>query len=269
AKAEDAQKFLEAQYPRLPLALRVECKNPLKLAMFLTAMRAYADQSAPNMTAWETRTHAGQSYVRIAPAGRSVEGDPVLAKLAIYYAPTPDALVLTLSEPLIKRAVERYAASTQPASQPASQPAATQLARLPWQGNNLAVHIERSFAAILQQSQRRPLMNHLQGLAWANLPILNELKRLNPQADAVTLYTELWHTSLLDPAGGRYVWNAQDQTYESSTLGHPTAPKTLVAEPAYLRDFTAADFGLTFEPNGLRAKALLHRAGPVSNGTTP
>lgn len=262
AKADNANTFLEAQYPRLPLGLRVESKNQLKLAVFLTAMRAYADQSAPNMTSWETRTHAGQSYVCITPHNQRAEDDSALGKLAIYYAPTPDALVITLSEPLIKRALERYAASTQPAT------AATQPSPFagPWLGTNVALHIDRNMAAILQQSQRKSLVEQLQTLAWGNIPILNELKRLNPQADAVALYTEIWQTSLLDPAGGKYVWNAQDQTYESTTLGHPAAPKTPTVEPAYLRDFSAADFGLTFEADGLRAKVQLHRAEPGAKG---
>jgi hypothetical protein len=47
---------------------------------------------------------------------------------------------------------------------------------------------------------------------------------------------------------------------ESTTVGHPGAPRKVPAlvSPA-LTQFRSADFGLTFENAGLRARGVLHR----------
>jgi hypothetical protein len=99
AKAKDTDKFMEENFPRLPVALRAESNNPLKLATFLTAIRAYSDQSAPNLVLWETRNYAGQTYVCITPNKGTMGPDagPV-NQLAVYYAPTPAALPLYLRD---------------------------------------------------------------------------------------------------------------------------------------------------------------------------
>ena len=49
-QATNADDFLEHNYSQLPIALHLEVKNSLGLAVFLTALRAYVDQTAPQMT---------------------------------------------------------------------------------------------------------------------------------------------------------------------------------------------------------------------------
>ena len=246
AKAPDAQKFLEKEVHRLPVAVRIDCKSGLKLAAFLTAIRAYADQSAPNLVTWENRTHAGMTYVRVAPTPR---GDlAVIEKIALYYAPTPEALVLTLSEPTLKRALDRRAAA-----KPGEAPVAA------WAGQNLALHAESSLVTQFEGLMGGSFLNEAQVLAWANLPILNELRRLHPEADPMEMYVRYFNARLLDPAGGKYVWNERFQSYESTTLGLPAAPKSPELPLPYVRNYSAGDFGLTFENDGLRAKVSLKR----------
>ena len=65
----------------------------------------------------------------------------------------------------------------------------------------------------------------MQRLSWANIPILNEWKRLFPDRDPLDAHEQLWHVRLLDPAGGDYKWNDEWQTMESTTHGHPAQPK--------------------------------------------
>ncbi len=245
-KAPDAWKFIQKEVHRLPVAVRIDCKSGLKLAAFLTAIRAYADQSAPNMVTWENRTHAGLTYVRVAPAPRNGLGE--LEKIALYYAPTPEALVLTLSEPLLKRSLDRRAAA-----KPGESPTAA------WAGQNLALHANSSVATQFESLMRTSFLQQAQVLSWANLPILNELRRLHPDADPMELYTRYFNARLLDPAGGKYVWNEQFQSYESTALGLPAAPKSPDLPLPYLRNYSAADFGLIFENDGLRAKMNLER----------
>ena len=59
---------MEKNYHQLPLALQCEVKNPLGLATFLTALRAFAEQTAPHMTAWQTADYHGQAYVKVTQA---------------------------------------------------------------------------------------------------------------------------------------------------------------------------------------------------------
>ena len=64
---------------------------------------------------------------------------------------------------------------------------------------------------------------------------------------------------LLCPGGGKYVWNDQFATMESTVYGHPGLPKHGPAAPPVLSSFSSADFGLTLENNGLRARVELKR----------
>src|SRR6185295_17610682 len=103
----------------------------------------------------------------------------------------------------------------------------------------------------------------MQRLSWANIPILNEWKRLYPQSDPVAMHEKLWGVKLLCPAGGKYVWNEKYLTMESTVLGHPGEPKApprdkLLTPLARLR---SGNFGLTFENQGLRARVVIEREG--------
>jgi hypothetical protein len=69
------------------------------------------------------------------------------------------------------------------------------------------------------------------------------------------------------PGGGTYRWNEKWQTYESTEYGHPGEPKAGPTLAAGLRDIQSADFGLTFEPDGLRARGevLRRSAAPAKS----
>jgi hypothetical protein len=54
------------------------------------------------------------------------------------------------------------------------------------------------------------------------------------------------------------VWNESFQTMESTVFGHPGAPKTSAATA--MAEITRGELGVTFENQGLSAKAILHRA---------
>lgn len=95
--------------------------------------------------------------------------------------------------------------------------------------------------------------------SWANLLILNEWRRLFPKEDPVRVHARLWGTRLLCPAGGKYVWNAEAHTMESTACGHPWAPKGGDTLPNALLDFQSGSLGVTFEKDGLRARAVMER----------
>jgi hypothetical protein len=99
----------------------------------------------------------------------------------------------------------------------------------------------------------------MQASAWGNLAILNEWKRQYPDRAPVEVHRRIWQSELVCPGGGKYVWNERYATMESTVYGHPGEPKQGPAAPPVLSNFRTAEFGLTFEPQGLRAQAALKR----------
>jgi len=251
-QATNADEFLEANYPHLPIALHIEVKNPLGLTVFLTGLRAYVDQTAPQMTSWQNMDYQGQPYVKITPKDSDTETD--WKDLAIYYAATPRSLIVTLSEPVLKRALERQAARTS-----TNEIARVPMGVPPWLGTNLCLRLERDFITAIQSMTRDSYQARLQELAWSNLPILNEWKRLCPDKDPVQVHETFWGTTLRCPGGGKYVWNAKYQTMESTVFGHPAEPKTSLTSAAMR--ITRGQLGVSFEQQGLSAKAILDRMG--------
>ncbi|EEF59613.1 hypothetical protein [Pedosphaera parvula] len=254
AQSEKPEDFLEHEYHQLPVALHCDVKNPLGLAAFLTALHAYADQSAPGMTLWENREYNGQTYVKITPS-KSMREENELDKLAVYYAVTPKSLVLTLNESVLKRAVDRQAAR----SSTNAVATASEAAIAPWLGTNLCLQVQQHFLKTLEGAAREEYQIKMQNLAWSNLPILNEWKHRFPNEDPVKLHEQFWQTKLICPAGGSYVWNEKWQTMESTVYGHPGEPKRGPSEIGPFAAITSANLGLSFETNGLSAKAVLNR----------
>ena len=95
--------------------------------------------------------------------------------------------------------------------------------------------------------------------SWSNLPILNEWKRRYPDRDPVEVHRRFWNTELVCPGGGKYVWNEQWRTMESTLFGHPGEPKMPEKFDAPLFPFAKASFGITFELDGLRSRLELLR----------
>ncbi|MDB6109673.1 MAG: hypothetical protein JWR69_1423 [Pedosphaera sp.] len=254
AHAEKPEAFLEKEYHQLPLALHCEVKSPLGMVAFLTALRAYSDQSAPGMTTWASHEYGGQNYVKVTPAGEFREQDG-LEKLAIYYAVTPESLVVTLNESLLKRALDRQAARKAARAEGKTIPAAN----LPWLGTNLCLQLDQRFITALQRVLGEEYQAAQQLLAWNNLPILNEWKRRFPTQDPVRLHEQFWQTKLVCPGGGKYVWNEKWRTMESTIYGHPGEPKKGPAKFGPLSSVACANLGVSFENQGLSAKAVFNR----------
>ncbi len=99
----------------------------------------------------------------------------------------------------------------------------------------------------------------MQDRSWGNLPILNEWHRRFPGQDPVAFHQKHWGVTLLCPGGGKYVWNEAWQTYESTVYGHPGQPRSGPKVPPALSLFRQGEFGLTFENQGVRARAVLTR----------
>lgn len=243
---------IEKNLSRMPLALNVEVGSPLKLTAFLAAMRGFIDQSSPGMLAWENREHNGRGYVRIAMSekARNENGGGDFDKIEVFYAPTPRALIVSLREDVLKRALDRLDAKDKPA--PATRP---------WLGESACLQVSSAYfrglggvigaGAFDQDAARRR--------AWAILPILNEWKRRFPERDASQVHEAWWGMRPVEPGGGEYRWNEKFRTMESTLYGHPGEPKDGPTGAPGLENIDAANFGITFEDKGLRARAVLER----------
>lgn len=253
---------------RLPVAIRLEVAQPLKLALFLTSLRAFIQQSAPGLTKWESLTHREQPYVKIASTRRGASGIEEFDNAALFYATVGDGLIFTPNEEVLKRAIDRQLARDERSAE--KKPEAPTKSDSPWLGESVAVNFEQllpSFFAWIFESDVRQMAQAAQIRSWSNLPILNEWKRRYPDRDPVEVHSKFWNVELICPGGGKYVWNEKWLTMESTVFGHPGEPKmpelSKAAEPGNFQPglfpFTRASFGLTFKNDGLRSRLELMR----------
>ncbi|HZO08696.1 MAG TPA: hypothetical protein VFC77_04920, partial [Myxococcota bacterium] len=251
-RAPDRSAFLEKGFYRMPIALHVEVKDPLKLAAFLLAVRAMGDGAAPGMARWETKTWHEQSYVAIHAEESAGLGEE-MANAAVYYAAMPNAFVLSLREDVVQRAIDRRIA----------RKAATGAApgERPWLGASLGLRAERDAVDVISGLAGEAPTDEMQRAAWSALPILGEWHRLFPAEDPLAVHERLFGVRLTTPAGGSFVWNEAMQSMEATDYGSPAAPKTGPSFPAALARFQRGEFGLSFEGEGLRVRAELERDG--------
>jgi len=252
---DDRDDFFRKQMHRLPVALNVEVKNGLALTGFLAGLRGFIEQTAPDMTVWETRKHHGESYVCVRPSEKAIDQNRESEKWTLCYSATGEALIVTPSETLLKRAIDRQIARRKAAAEgkplePASRP---------WLGENLALQADRSALEIVNGLWWNEHRMAMQVRAWNNLPILNVWHERYPDQDPVALHERVWGIRLECPGGGQYVWNDEWRTMESTVYGHPGQPKPGPASSPVLGEFARGEFGVSFPDQGLRARVRLER----------
>lgn len=258
---EERMEFGRQSMSRLPIAFHAEVSSPLKLAGFLAGLRAFIEQTGPGLTVWEPLTYRDQAYVRVRATDDA--GDD-FRDTAIYYSPSAQGLTVTPNEDVLKRAIDRrLARAAEKKPEPAADPAAAPMEPPhPWLGSNFCLQVDRKAIELGVSMQGIEVQRFMQGVAWSNLPILNEWKRRFPDQDPVEVHERLWATRPLCPGGGEYVWNAEWQTMESSVYGHPGEPLNGPAFPTALNQFQFGNFGVTFEDQGLRAQVEFQRDSP-------
>ena len=264
---EERDKFQQHALRDLPVALVAEVSSPLKLTAFLTALRGFIEQTSPGLTVWESLTYRDQPYVRIKATEQARRTIGEEADLAIYYAPSGDSLTITLSEEVLKHALDRRLAREEDQKKKGPNEKGVGVPDLgqPWLGSSLCLQVDRQMFEILNNASSNILGPSslsdaaMQLRSWSNIPILNEWKRLFPKEDPVKVHERLWHTRLICPGGGQYVWNDEWKTMESTVYGHPGQPKSGPKVSAMLGQFEKANLGVTFEEQGLRGRVELTR----------
>ena len=231
-------------------------------------------ESLTNPRHTRNRKHLLVDIVVISICGTGVAE---LDNAALYYSTIRDGLLLTPNEGVMQRAIDRQLARDAKAADAKPAEAVTAAAKpgnlhqaddaaAGWLGESLAVkfdHVLPSF--FLWFAEVADPRQAAQTNSWSNLPILNEWKRRYPDRDPVEVHTRFWNTELACPGGGKYVWNEQWRTMESTVFGHPGEPKLPEKFEAPLFPFAKANFGITFELDGLRSRLELLRKAKSSS----
>jgi hypothetical protein len=248
AQAPDRGEFFDQNWHRLPVALVAEVENALQVTAFLASLRAYVQDTAPGMTTWRSVEHAGRAYVRVEPAPDTLRWLPGEERqIVICYAVDGRRLLVSLNEALVQRAVARAADAGKRPEAPAPP------------GEHAWLRAGADSLDVLRAIAGGALQENLQGICWRNLPILEEWRREFPEQDPVLVHERLFGVRLVCPGGGQYLPDPKDGTLASSVYGHPAAPRDGPRWPAALRDLAGGEFGLTFEADGLRARATVQR----------
>ena len=252
--------FMSKNIGRVPVAVRIDSTNPLKLAAFLASARTFIEQTGPGLTRWESLKYKDQGYVRISPVKGKNTVPQDMENLAIYYTSVGGALTITLSERVLQHAIDRTLAE-KPGENARQElrPSRAEPPSMPWLGSNVALHVDSRILEIGNLLGRQQYQQQMQVQCWNNLPILNQWKRLYPDRDPVAVHRQVWGVTLVCPGGGKYVWNEKYRTMESTVYGHPGQPKEGPPAPPVLSGFASGDFGLTLENQGLRARVELRR----------
>ncbi|MFT7462429.1 MAG: hypothetical protein ACI9EF_000769 [Pseudohongiellaceae bacterium] len=243
----EVESYLFSSLDRLPVAIQAEVGSTLKLVLFLTGIRGFIESTAPGDTAWETRKHLDQPYVRVSEGtNRTLDSN-----LALYYTSGPEGLTLSLSEELIWRVIERrlQRATAAPALNEGTE----------WIGDHIALRLDRSYLTVALQFFGDDFHRRRQQACLKNLPILTVWQQRFPGEAPVAVHQRLFRRTLRCPNGGAYRHNDAYQTVECSSHGHLARPLTNTILPAALQTFGSLMAGLTFEDDGIRARVQLTR----------
>ena len=246
ARSEDSDTFMQKNLYRFPGAISIDVGNPLIAAAFLGGLKLMTAQFAPNMLTWSSRKHGEIQYTRI-EANEEVNDDLGTEQLALHYTVIKGRLVWALSEKTLKQAIDRRLAAKQEKRGSA------------WLGEHLALHAHRDVLRLMdmQQGEGRTVRDQMRGLSWLNIPILNEWRRMFEGEDAVAMHQQISGMRLVCSGGGKYVWNDKWKTYESTAFGHPGEPKNGPEDIYPFPGWARGSFGVTFEDEGIRARAAI------------
>ncbi len=255
AEANDPEREIEHLYAQLPVGFFIEVRDSLKLTAFLSALRTMAEQGAPGLSRWENLVYHGVTYVKVSesnlPTGNSVRAQD-RPHWALYYAATPEALIITLDEKLLQRSLDRLGHRGEKRDSPALQFG---------KGSQIRALLHHDIVDAVQIFYRRKYREIVRDRCWSNIPILNEWRRRYPELDPLEVQRRLLNTTVVCQAGGTYRWNADDHTMESSVFGHPGAYHAVQHTVPFLAGADAVRFALGFESDGLRAQLRLERSG--------
>ncbi len=252
--------YVQERFTELPVVIGIGSSNALKLTAFVAAMRGFIEQSAPEMTVWETRKAGEIPYVRVGAterAQRNLAGETVFTDPALYYAVMPEALVLSLNEEALRKSIQRLEANAteEPANDDEDVADASD-------GPSMSLAMRSEGTKLVERIARESVACRMQSAAWSNVHVLNALSRDAGIGDPVSFMETWWGERPVSPGGGEYVWNEEMASWESTDFGSPWSPKPGTREGLTpLAGIGTADMKVTFEEDGLRAVGRIGYAG--------
>lgn len=260
-----------ALFQSLPVVLTVGLRDQARCQQFMQAVQK-ASSRYKHFSVWTTHSFQEYTYVKIAPHPAS-QGRKHQTRLTIYYAITPQHMLITLSLAALKVSLQRLSRQSQQASsRPTTQMKTRATSRrvvsrivqdnqpLHWPGKHVRLTLTRQLLQWIWMAYRDTILHHQQKRSWANLPILNEWKRRFPDKDPVAFHRQQTQRFLRCPGGGVYRWNAEWNTMESSVFGHPMQPKSPYLAASWTQQIQTILTGFTFEMQGLRSHVVLELA---------
>jgi len=228
-------------FSKTPIVLRVGSNSRLKLALFMTALKKAVESSAPDSVRWETRKGDAGSYVVI--TGNETVGED----FHIYYATMPNALLISLREDPLLRAMQRENHKLS-AEEIAALPATTQL---------MLDSSPAFLAGVKGIFESDSAVDLVRKESWKALPILNEWHSKFADKDPVAVQLQHYGEDIFCPGGKGYQWNPEAMTMESVAFGFPAEPRSEPAKMPGIFDFESVTTALKFQDDGLRAMLSL------------
>lgn len=224
----------------LHCAIRLESESSIKLALFLTALKGLSNSAAPDSFLWQTKKHGKRSYVAVSSDDNDLD-------FTIYYATTPTALLISLNENMLKRAIDREISLSK---KDIAKTSNTHLFLEGFASRFLAVSALDGLSLEASRKQQ----------SWRAIPILNQWKRNFPDADPLDFHRQHFGEDIFCPGGQGYRWNTAEMTMESVVYGHPASLDSLPPKSKHL--LTRLNYmtsSLVFEDGGLRLKLKLQK----------
>jgi len=230
------------RYIKTPLLIRIGSNSRLKLALFMTVVKTTIQTAAPGSLEWSTRESDGEVYAVI--EGKE---DEIGADARIYYATLPNALLVSLREDVLLRAIRREKHKLT-AGESKSLPAPTQM---------MLDSSPAFLSGLGTLFESKDPLKKLTEESWKALPILNEWHRMFPAKDPVAIQFLHYGEDIFCPGGKGYRWNPEALTMESVAFGFPAAPRTEPAKMPGIMDYESVSTSLKFQDDGLRATLAL------------
>lgn len=236
---DDPNTFVEREIHRLPIAVEIGVRDPVRAGIFITSLRALADESVPGLLRFETKKHGEKSYVRIRGA-EDLLGD---RELNIYYAIDAKRLIISLNEALVKRSLDGSSPDTK-------RKAGNEL------GDGVTAHFDRRAFEFMSMEIDSTVTQHA---LMHVLPILEEWKRLFPNEDPVAFHERVFHERLAGPVGEKLIVDPATGEIRSEKFGSPYQLTSAKLQIEALKDLRSVDFGLSFEHGGVRGRMSVQR----------
>jgi len=252
-----AGEFLRKNGRTIPFGISLSIRNPLAFTGIVVALRAFVEQSMPNQLTWETREHAGLSYVVVKP--RPSAESPFGAEFEntqLCYGSAGSRFWLALDEGVIQRALERAAARNNAALPEAERDPkiAPPPPAVEWPGRHACASVAVARLPLAMRLFVPRDADRDEVACFANLPLLEELRRRDPATDPVQSAARLFGVRPVCPDGGNYVVDADLHALACTKHGHPTAPRRVEEVPSALAGLARIAGGITFEKDGLRLR---------------